>query len=174
MPRAPPSHLVFKFACATQHVLDLIPEIDKKQLTDKHRGRLRARIEELTNGLCTSDYPEEDSKFSKGDAAGDAALVSDVRWERNVPAVVTADVESKASVALKTAQAKIQKLEAEVAKMQTEPQLTTVPVNHFRLTRNDDDVDYSYDRLYADYARESTSVETSEPYVEEASSGYQH
>ena len=166
MPRASPSHLVFKFACATQHVLDLIPEIDKKQLSDKHRGRLRARIEELTNGLCTSDYPEEDSKFSKGDAAGDAALVSDVRWERNVPAVVTADVESKASVALKTAQAKIQKLEAEVAKMQTEPQLTTVPVNHFRLTRNDDDVDYSYDRLYADYARGATSVEISEPYVE--------
>ena len=48
MPRASPSHLVFKFACATQHVLDLIPEIDKKQLSDKHRGRLRARIEELT------------------------------------------------------------------------------------------------------------------------------
>ena len=166
MPRASPSHLVFKFACATQHVLDLIPEIDKKQLSDKHRGRLRARIEELTNSLCTSDYPEEDSKFSIGDAAGDAALVSDVRPERNVPAVVTADVESKASAALKTAQAKIQKLEAEVAKMQTEPQLTTVPVNHFRLTRNDDDMDYSYDRLYADYARGATSVEISEPYVE--------
>ena len=47
--RASPSHLVFKFACATQHVLDLIPEIDKKQLSDKHRGRLRARIEESTN-----------------------------------------------------------------------------------------------------------------------------
>ena len=61
MPRASPSHLVFKFACATQHVLDLIPEIDKKQLSDKHRGRLRARIEELTNSLCTNDYPQENS-----------------------------------------------------------------------------------------------------------------
>ena len=51
-----------KFACATQHVLDLIPEIDKTQLSEKHRGRLRARIEELTNSLCTNDYPEENLK----------------------------------------------------------------------------------------------------------------
>ena len=34
-------------------------EIDKKQLSEEHRGRLRARIEELTNSLCTNDYPEE-------------------------------------------------------------------------------------------------------------------
>ena len=48
-----------KFAWPTQRVLDLIQEIDKKRLSEKHRGRLLARIEELTNSLCTNDYPEE-------------------------------------------------------------------------------------------------------------------
>ena len=76
------------------------------------------------------------------------------------------NVEIKASSALKEAKAKIQKLEAEVARMQTEPQQATVPVNHFRLTRNDDETQYSYEILYADYARGSTSVAISEPYVE--------
>jgi hypothetical protein len=175
MPRSSPSNLVFKFACATQQVLDLVPEIDKKQLSDKHRGRLRARLEELTDILWPSDAPEDESNVSKQVATVDKPLVSDVRWEpeanraalrRNAPSTLVDDVESITSSALKTAKAKIQKLEAEVAKMQTEPPLATVPVNHFRLTRNDDEMEYSYGMLYADYARGSTSATISEPYVE--------
>ena len=167
MLRASPSHLVFKFACATQQVLDLIPEIDKKQLSDKHRDRLRARIEELTNTL----NPQESLEV----ASVDELPATGVRWTpevkqvatlANAPAVDIADVESKTSAALKMAKVKIQKLEAEVAKMQTEPQLATVPVNHFRLTKNDDETEYSYERLYADYTRGATSVAISEPYVE--------
>ena len=107
--------------------------------------------------------------------SGDKPLVSDVRWEPDAkraatlvsePAPSIPHVESKASSALKAAKATIQKLEAEVAKMQTEPSLASVPVNHFRLTKNDDDKDYSYEVLFADYARGSSSVVISEPYVE--------
>ena len=173
--RASPSHLVFKFACATQHVIDLIPEIDKKELTEKHRERLRARVAEIADTLWPRDSPGEKPSVSKVVTSVDKPPVSDVRWEHetkranalvNAPALDIADVESKASSALKTAKAKIQKLEAEVARMQTEPQQATVPVNHFRLTRNDDETQYSYEILYADYARGSTSVAISEPYVE--------
>ena len=50
--------------------------------------------------------------------------------------------------------------------MQAEPPLATVPVNHFLFTRNDDETEYSYGMLCADYARGSTSAAISEPYVE--------
>ena len=50
-----------KFAWPTQRVLDLIQEIDKKRLSEKHRGRLRVRIEELISSLYTDDYPEQNS-----------------------------------------------------------------------------------------------------------------
>ena len=59
-----------------------------------------------------------------------------------MPAVDIADVKSKTSASLKMAKAKIQKLGAEVAKMQTELQLATVPVKHFRPTKNDDKTEY--------------------------------
>ena len=173
--RSSPSHLVFKFASATQHLLDLIPEIDKKQLSEKHRGRLRARVEELSSGLWPNESGDETLNLTKVSTSGDRPLVSDVIWESDAkraatlvsePAPSIPHVESKASSALKAAKATIQKLEAEVAKMQTEPSLASVPVNHFRLTKNDDDKDYSYEVLFADYARGSTSVVISEPYVE--------
>ena len=137
--------------------------------------RLRARVAEIADTLWPRDSPGEKPSVSKVVTSVDKPPVSDVRWEHEAkrasalvtaPAVDIADVESKASSALKTAKAKIQKLEAEVARMQTEPQQATVPVNHFRLTRNDDETQYSYEILYADYARGSTSVAISEPYVE--------
>ena len=173
--RSSPSHLVFKFASATQHLLDLIPEIDKKQLSEKHRGRLRARVEELSSGLWPNESDEETLNLKKLAISCDKPPVSEIRWESEAKRAATLaseavpsipQVESKASSALKAAKAKIQKLEAEVAKMQTEPSLASVPVNHFRLTKNDDDKDYSYEVLFADYARGSTSVVISEPYVE--------
>ena len=173
--RSSPSHLVFKFASATQHLLDLIPKIDKKQLSEKHRGRLRARVEELSSGLWPNESDEETLNLRKLATSLEKPPVSEIRWESEAKRAATLaseavpsipQVESKTSSALKAAKAKIQKLEAEVAKMQTEPSLASVPVNHFRLTKNDDDKDYSYEVLFADYARGSSSVVISEPYVE--------
>ena len=118
MPRVSPSHLVLKFACATQQVLDLVPEIDKKQLSDKYRGRLRARLEEFTDILWPSDSPEGESNVSKQVATVEVPLVSDVRWEPEAqraatlhiaPAALVDDVESGTSSALQMAKAKIQK-----------------------------------------------------------------
>ena len=35
-------------------------EIDEKQLSQKHRGRVRERIEELTNSLCTHENSNDE------------------------------------------------------------------------------------------------------------------
>ena len=83
-------------------------------------GCVIVRIEELTNNRCTNHDPEEKLKSKQKGSVVDAPLDSDVRWERNMPAVHIADAD-KVSLALQTAQAKIQKLEAEFAKMQTAP-----------------------------------------------------
>ena len=175
MPRASPSHLVFKFACATQQLLDLIPEIDKKELSEKHRERLRARVDDIANNLWPKDSSDDTTSSLKEIAESNTPQVAEVLWgsdakrtdkSAGAPDPIIAEAEGIASSALKTARAKIQQLEAEVAKMQTEPLLSTVPVNHFRLSKNDDETVYSYETLFADYARGSSSVTISEPYVE--------
>ena len=140
MPRASPSHLVFKFACATQQLLDLIPEIDNKELSEKHRERLRARVDDIANNLWPKDSSDDTTSSLKEIAESNTPQVAAVLWgadakradkSASAPDPMLQDAENIASSALKSARAKIQQLEAEVAKMQTEPMHSTVPVNHF-------------------------------------------
>ena len=121
----------------------------KKQLPEKHRFRPHACAEELANGHgWPNDFDEETFNLSKLVTSGDKPRVSEVRWESearwiatlaNVTAPNVADVESKTSSILKPAKAKIQMRAAEVAKVQAEPSLASIPVNRFPLTKNDDE-----------------------------------
>ena len=165
MPRASPCHLVFKLACAAQHLLDFIPDIDKKDPSKKHRERLRARVGDISNTLWPKDSPDDTIDLVQELAATNRPQVAEVQLgsdakrtdkSAGAPDLIITDAEGIASSALKTAREKIQQLEAEVAKMQTEPVISTVPVNHFRFTKSDDETGYSYETLFADYAQGSS------------------
>ena len=117
MPRASPSHLVFKFACATQQLLDLIPETDKKELSEKHRERLRARVDDIANNLWPKDSSDDTTSSLKEIAESNTPQVAEVLWGSDAkrtdksagePDPITAEAEGIASSALKTARAKIQ------------------------------------------------------------------
>ena len=109
--------------------MDLIfQQLDKKQLSDNHRRRLRERIEELTKFLFPHESLGDNSYISEELASVDELPVSGVQWTpevkqaatlANTLAVDIADVESKTSLAFKMARAQIQKLEAHVAKRQS-------------------------------------------------------
>ena len=58
------------------------------------------------------------------------------------------------------------KLQADIASIQSQPSASILPVNQFRITKQDTEHDFSYDFMFAEYARGSTSVFLFEPYVE--------
>ena len=146
VPRSSPAHLVYKFGGAVQQVLDLVTQIDAKTLSDKQTQRVRKRIHDLDGAL----WPDEQH--------GDAGVV-DFR-------ITSAQAQKSAADGLREAQAKIEKLQADLASMQSQPAASILPVNQFRLTQQDTEHDFPYDLLFAEYARGSTSAVLSEPYVE--------
>ena len=146
VPRSSPAHLVYKFGGAVQQVLDLVTQIDAKTLSDKQTQRVRKRIHDLDGAL----WPDEQH--------GDVGVV-DFR-------ITSAQAQKSAADGLREAQAKIEKLQADLASMQSQPAASILPVNQFRLTQQDTEHDFPYDLLFAEYARGSTSAVLSEPYVE--------
>ena len=101
VPRSSLAHLVYKFGGAVQQVLDLVTQIDAKTLSDKQTQRVRKRIHDLDGAL----WPDEQH--------GDAGVV-DFR-------ITSAQAQKSAADGLREAQAKIEKLQAdlEVAKNET-------------------------------------------------------
>ena len=76
-PRSSPAHLVFKFGCAVQQLLDLATQLDTKNLSVKQTTRLQERMHDLDCALWP-DEPHGEAKeagYLKGpDKDADALL----------------------------------------------------------------------------------------------------
>ena len=78
-PRSSPAHLVFKFGCAVQQLLDLATQLDTKNLSIKQTTRLPERMHDLDCAL----WPDEPHGEAKEAAIQNEGALADAApsWE---------------------------------------------------------------------------------------------
>ena len=152
MLRSSPAHLVYKFGCATQHILEFVPLIDSKSLSKKQKQGLRSRIEELRNALWPSEVSDEKTEQAQemvSDSINSTSNTNDARMQ-----------DSKAELA--ALEAKVSCLERALS--QREERRTLIGSIHIH--HREPASSRSCKNLFARYFRGVDSIEICEPYLE--------
>jgi len=149
-PRSSPAHLVYKFGCLKQQMLDLGKQLDAKNLSVRQRERLRAHLHELDEAL----WPEQPHAQPRPVPRAPPSAA---------PAAATgADPVAEAAAAAHALEAKVAQLEREFARREGRGTLlSSVHIHHrepasFR----------SYGNLFGRYFSGVVACEIREPYLE--------
>ena len=63
-PRSSPAHVVWKYKCTAQQLLDLVPQLDAKQLSAPMRARLHAWNDALDRALWPDEPHAEEQRWA--------------------------------------------------------------------------------------------------------------
>ena len=141
-PRSSPAHLVFKFGCAVQQLLDLAKQLDTKNLSIKQTTRLQERMHDLDCAL----WPDEPHGEAKEAAIQNEGALADAQ----------AKIEQLKNE-LQTARTAEHKVPAESSRGSLLDRVVIRPKEHS--TRR------SYANLFARYFPGVTTMTIHEPYL---------
>ena len=141
-PRSSPAHLVFKFGCAVQQVLDLATQLDTKNLSVKQTTQLQERMHDLDCAL----WPDEPHGEAKEAAIQNEGALADAQ----------AKIEQLKNE-LQTARTAEHKVPAESSRGSLLDRVVIRPKEHS--TRR------SYANLFARYFPGVTTMTIHEPYL---------
>ena len=152
MLRSSPAHLVYKFGCATQHLIELIPLIDNKNLSGKQKERLRARVEELSKALWPSEGEDENNEQMQ------EKISERMNSASNFSGVGTQESETEVA----TLKARVTSLEHELSQREERGVL----IGSIHIHHREPATARSYKNLFGRYFRGVDSIEICEPYLE--------
>ena len=138
-PRSSPAHLVYKFGCGVQGILNLSSQLDAKQLSSRQRDRLRERLHELDTTL----WPEEPrgDVTERSDTALAAAHATIEQLQKDLRAAQTA-AETKAAGSSRGSL-----------------------LNRIVIRPKEPSMQWSYDSLFSRYFPGVTDITIYEPYL---------
>ena len=146
-PRSSPAHLVYKFGCGVQGILNLSSQLDAKQLSSRQRDRLRERLHELDTTL----WPEEPrgDVTERSDTALAAAHATIEQLQKDLRAAQTA-AETKAAGSSRGSL-----------------------LNRIVIRPKEPSMQWSYDSLFSRYFPGVTDITIYEPYLSSRHQGFE-